>query len=204
MDLSGEPEAGITASRWMDERARKVFDLSSRCHDSCLLKLGEKQWIWFFNIHHLIADAWSVALICRHIGDYYDWLRAGKPLPDEPLPAFLDYRRHEQAWRKGDAFVRARSIGRRNLQSLQGSSRFTVARAREVIPPAAGLRYRWGGNDRDSSTNLPSSRAFVGLACTSADSTSRHRSFRLPAPDRRRTAVDDRDACTQSTLAGVS
>ena len=146
VDLSGEPEAGITASRWMDERARKVFDLSSRCHDSCLLKLGEKQWIWFFNVHHLIADAWAVALICRHIGDYYDWLRAGKPLPDEPLTAFLDYRRHEQAWRKGDAFVRAREhwqekstepsglvalYGRKGSRSHTASSRLTISLGRE-------------------------------------------------------------------------
>lgn len=51
--------------RWLNQRKRQVLDISKKPFDSVLLKLSAEQYIWYFNVHHSIADAAGITVCFR-------------------------------------------------------------------------------------------------------------------------------------------
>ncbi len=75
------------AQAWLEERARVDFDLARPLFESALLRTGAEEHIWYFNQHHLIADAWSMALLYRHVAEAYRSLSAGRQ-PEIVIPSY--------------------------------------------------------------------------------------------------------------------
>ncbi|MCG2590806.1 amino acid adenylation domain-containing protein [Rhodohalobacter sulfatireducens] len=57
-------------NNWLDQRVQQKFDLEKRCYDSVLLQ-GENKTIWFFNLHHIITDAWSFTIYFKDLKSFY-------------------------------------------------------------------------------------------------------------------------------------
>ena len=55
---------------WLENRVRQKFDLEKKCFDSVLLQRKNKS-IWFFNVHHIITDAWSFTLYFNDLKSFY-------------------------------------------------------------------------------------------------------------------------------------
>ena len=63
LDLRGEQAAKSAADDWMQRAAAEPFELDEPLCRSALIRVGENQYIWFINQHHLITDAWSCTLL---------------------------------------------------------------------------------------------------------------------------------------------
>ncbi|NNM01229.1 MAG: AMP-binding protein, partial [Gammaproteobacteria bacterium] len=91
LDFSSEPDPDAAAQAWADERCARAFDMERRLYDSALLKLSLRRCAWFFNQHHIVCDAWSVAILFEQLGDIYAALAAGDRPPPVALPAYESY-----------------------------------------------------------------------------------------------------------------
>jgi len=48
---------------WITERSQKKIDISTCVFDSVLIKISEEKYVWFLNMHHLVTDATSFAIL---------------------------------------------------------------------------------------------------------------------------------------------
>jgi amino acid adenylation domain-containing protein len=120
LDFTGDAAPEESASDWMRGRASEILDLSKCSHESALLKIASAHWVWFMNIHHLVADAWSMSLICAAVGRNYASERNQEAGSPRVLPAFLDYRRHESEWQSSKGYQDAASYWRDCLERPAG------------------------------------------------------------------------------------
>ncbi|MFK7888465.1 MAG: amino acid adenylation domain-containing protein [Gammaproteobacteria bacterium] len=107
VDLTTADAPEIALSNWQSARAQQQFDLSRCLFDSCLIKMGQSDHVWFFNQHHLTTDAWSTAVLYRQMSQLYTAEISGTQDDVASLPAFVDYIEKEQASRHSKSAVRA-------------------------------------------------------------------------------------------------
>lgn len=95
VDLSGlpEPEQWSKVEQLIDGEARTPFDLKrGPLFRASLLSLGEQDHVVLFNIHHIISDGGSMALLIREFTMLYSAFSTGKPSPLPDLPVqYADY-----------------------------------------------------------------------------------------------------------------
>ncbi|HKV08643.1 MAG TPA: amino acid adenylation domain-containing protein, partial [Thermoanaerobaculia bacterium] len=98
-DLSALPESARTAelSRLLNEEFLLPFDLVrgplSRVR---LVRLETDEHVLLLTLHHIISDAWSMAVITRELAA----LLAASPLPPLPIQ-YADYARRQREWMAG-------------------------------------------------------------------------------------------------------
>ncbi|MGH3921686.1 MAG: condensation domain-containing protein, partial [Pseudonocardiaceae bacterium] len=115
VDLSAAPDRMAALRHWAAERSRAELDLQHRPFDSALLKLGPEHCVWYLNVHHLVSDAWSTALLMRDVSEYYRLSREGRLDQAPPLPAFQDYVTYERKLRASERYRRAERYWRDKL-----------------------------------------------------------------------------------------
>lgn len=91
IDLSTEANPQAAADNWQQQRVQRPFQLDRCLYDSALLKLGDYQFVWFLNQHHLITDASSFFLIVETTLAHYEDLRHGEQLTQDEKPTFARY-----------------------------------------------------------------------------------------------------------------
>jgi amino acid adenylation domain-containing protein/non-ribosomal peptide synthase protein (TIGR01720 family) len=89
--------------RIASEQALEPFDLSEwPLLRSCLLRLGEAEYIHLLTIHHIVCDNWSMNILLWELSTLYQARCAGRP---SPLPApqiqCADYAVWERKWLQG-------------------------------------------------------------------------------------------------------
>ncbi len=150
IDLSHLPGAErlAQARALLAQRLAEPFDLAKApLHRPTLLRLGEREHVLFWLIHHAITDNWSTALLVREGLALYGALAAGRSPSLAPIDiAYADY----AAWQRGPAAVAARQphldYWVRRLQGLPvlelpsdfprpARASFRGARASAAIPP---------------------------------------------------------------------
>ncbi|HEX8091098.1 MAG TPA: amino acid adenylation domain-containing protein, partial [Blastocatellia bacterium] len=109
-DFSGCPEPYQQARRWIDERSGSDLDFSERLFDCALLKIAPARFLCYMDIHHVIADVWSAALIVRAISHYYGLLNGSAVENVRQAPRYQDYvdydrwHRRSEKYRKAEAY----------------------------------------------------------------------------------------------------
>jgi len=95
-----ESEAQLLAR----ELVRRPFDLAAgpllRAH---LLRLHDEEWILVLNLHHIIADGWSMGILIGEFAALYEAAGSGKSagLPELPIQ-YVDFAHWEREWLQGD------------------------------------------------------------------------------------------------------
>ena len=84
----------------MENDSQTPFDLSKRCFRSALIRLGSQDFLWYLNLHHIIADVWSVSVLYRRLSDLYELELSGTPDEFVAYPQFAAYRPLEQKARE--------------------------------------------------------------------------------------------------------
>lgn len=111
-DLSGAENPEQRLACWLDEHRGRHLDPFGCQFESALLKLGEEQFVWFFNQHHLFTDAWSVSLLFDRLAQLYQRQCGGGNSEIAPLPGAAEmaaagqqqdalYQRSLTYWRDG-------------------------------------------------------------------------------------------------------
>ncbi|MCP5048892.1 MAG: amino acid adenylation domain-containing protein, partial [bacterium] len=126
VDLSQYPETEqhqrVTES--IARHAQTPFDLSTGpLLSALLLKLGEQDHVFLFNMHHIISDGWSTGVLIRELSHLYNayaqewaaptankWVaptaHKGEPgLPELPIQ-YTDYAAWQRGWLEGEVLDR--------------------------------------------------------------------------------------------------
>jgi len=88
VDLSKAPGSLV---EWVNNRIRHPLMLEKRLFDSALIRQSSSRFVWYLNIHHLIADGWSYELIYRVMAKFYMYACHGTIPCDSPGKSFITY-----------------------------------------------------------------------------------------------------------------
>jgi len=109
VDLSGLPdgERQQRADELTATDARAPFDLAAGpLLRTSLLKLGEREYRWLVNVHHIVADGWSTGILVDEVGRLYTAYAAGRPSPLPELAVqYPDYARRQRDRDAGDSLA---------------------------------------------------------------------------------------------------
>jgi amino acid adenylation domain-containing protein len=96
------------ARRLAAEHAQDAFNLrSGSLLRAMLLRLDERAHLLLINMHHIIADGWSVRVLLKELGNRYAAHLAGHPSPLPELPVqYADYALWQREWLTGDILAR--------------------------------------------------------------------------------------------------
>ena len=118
-DFSSLPNPEATAKSWMQTRSEIPFHWQKCLFTAALIKLSVNEFVWYFNIHHLICDGWSFELIYRQMADLYQ-RSLQKQLPESvTLFPYADYVAYERVYRESQRHQRSEAYWK-NLLSESG------------------------------------------------------------------------------------
>src|SRR5688572_25488697 len=96
LDFSKEKDSNEHLQTWLNERMKKIFELSKPLFDSVLIKMPENKFTWYFNQHHIISDASGVALQYKAFTKIYRRVAEGASTTDIKVPLFQNYVEYEK------------------------------------------------------------------------------------------------------------
>ena len=119
VDLAAVPEPSRTvlSSALIGRLATLPFDLAAGpLLRSVLLRLAADEHVALFAIHHIVSDAWSLAVLVDEIGALYPELLAGRTSPLAELPVqYVDVAAWQRRWLEGEVLARQLSYWRERL-----------------------------------------------------------------------------------------
>jgi thioesterase domain-containing protein/acyl carrier protein len=123
VDLRQVPEAQREqeSDRITIEDARKCFDLTVapliRVKLQCL---QEEEHIVAVVVHHSIADGWSIGIMAKELGDFYEATVKGRPPALAELPIqYADFAVWQQEWLKTDVLTPQIAYWKKKLGGLK-------------------------------------------------------------------------------------
>jgi amino acid adenylation domain-containing protein len=118
-DLTTDENPSATARAYVEAEAIRPFDLSEGpLFRAALLRLGADELVFFFNIHHIISDGWSMKVLTNELLGFYQQFHLGQQPAAAPLRIqykdFAAWQRNELA---GTGLQKHRAYW---LEQLQG------------------------------------------------------------------------------------
>ena len=84
---------------------RTTFKLeNSELFNFYIFKFSNGKGAFMLNIHHLISDAWTLALICNDIIKTYSNLKQNQKIETKAIYSYIDYIKSEQEYQKSEKF----------------------------------------------------------------------------------------------------
>ena len=112
----GESEANT----WINQRSRHIFDLAQPLFDSALIILPANRFIWYLNIHHLVTDATSSALLQKNMAYLYHKGNANTIQEIKEIPPFANYVLFESGERKKAGSEQIAEYWKKRIEGLKG------------------------------------------------------------------------------------
>lgn len=108
----------LEAGRHVDAEVRKPFDLSrSPLARVLLVRIADDDHIFVMNLHHTIADGWSLGVLSLELESLYAAFTVGAKSPLTELPVqYADYTLWEQEWLQGDVLKAQLDYWREQLE----------------------------------------------------------------------------------------
>ncbi|HEV2864151.1 MAG TPA: SDR family NAD(P)-dependent oxidoreductase [Pyrinomonadaceae bacterium] len=121
-DLRDLPESEREA-----EMQQMVTDISRQPFDllgvppmrAALIRLGDEDYVLQLVLHHIVSDAWSIAVLIREVSVLYEAFREGRPSPLAELPIqYADYAAWQRRWLQGEVLERLLGYWKQRLAGL--------------------------------------------------------------------------------------
>jgi FkbH-like protein len=102
------------------EEARTPFDLSQApLLRAALLRLNSNEHVLLLTLHHIVSDAWSIAVLIQEFVELYAAFSAGNLNPLKPLPIqYADYALWQRNRMQGETLARLLSYWKKNLAGM--------------------------------------------------------------------------------------
>ncbi|HSF39893.1 MAG TPA: amino acid adenylation domain-containing protein, partial [Thermoanaerobaculia bacterium] len=142
IDLSALPAPAREeeARRLTVSEARRPFDLSrGPLARTALLRLGESEHRLVLNLHHTVADGWSIGVFARELAALYEAFSRGLPSPLPELPVqYADYAAWQRSRLDGDTLTAELSWWRETLAGAPAALDLTTDRPRPAVQSFRG------------------------------------------------------------------
>ncbi|EPX57243.1 Long-chain-fatty-acid--CoA ligase [Cystobacter fuscus DSM 2262] len=124
------------------EEASRPFDLMrGPLVRARLLRLGEREHVLLYTLHHIISDGWSVGVLVREMAALYQEQRTGHPAQLAPLPVqYADYALWQQSQLSGQALEEALAHWTKRLAGAPRVLELPTDRKRPAVQTHRGAR----------------------------------------------------------------
>ncbi|WP_410503401.1 amino acid adenylation domain-containing protein [Gillisia sp. Hel_I_29] len=96
LDLQGEADIESSVLRYLDNDRMVEFDLAKGpLLRAILLQVSEDRYVFYYNMHHIISDGWSMDVLSRDVFKYYEFYKSGGELD---LPALRIQYKDYASW----------------------------------------------------------------------------------------------------------
>ncbi|HEY0512066.1 MAG TPA: amino acid adenylation domain-containing protein [Thermoanaerobaculia bacterium] len=118
--VSDPADAWSEALRLAAADAREPFDLTlGPLMRAKLFRAGEREYLLYYNVHHIAYDGWSMGVFARELAAIYDAFAAGLPVTLPELPVqYLDFALWQRRWLSGEILEAQLAYWRRRLASV--------------------------------------------------------------------------------------
>jgi amino acid adenylation domain-containing protein len=142
VDLAGRADADGEVRRLALADARRTFDLANGpLLRATLLRLGPERHVLLLSLHHLVGDAWSLAVLFQEFAAFYAAALEGRPgsLPELPLQ-YPDFALWQRDWLQGEVLERHLAAWRARLVDSPAVLNLPTDRPRPAHRSDAGRR----------------------------------------------------------------
>jgi amino acid adenylation domain-containing protein len=144
VDLAGLPSdaAHRETRRLAAAEAMRPFDLArGPLMRALLVRAAAEEHGLLFNLHHVIADGWSLGILVREVSELYSALAEGREphLPALPVQ-YADYSVWQRRWLAGGAMERQVAFWRGQLAGAPPLLELPTDRPRPAVATEAGAR----------------------------------------------------------------
>jgi amino acid adenylation domain-containing protein/non-ribosomal peptide synthase protein (TIGR01720 family) len=108
------------AQRLVAAESVRPFDLAAApLLRATLVRLGRREHLLIFVLHHIVGDGWSVGVIRRELAALYRRLAVGGDVELPPLPVrYADFAHWQREWLRGEVLDRQLEHWRRRLEGV--------------------------------------------------------------------------------------
>jgi len=130
--------------RLSDEESKRPFDLAAGpLLRLSLLRLNEDEHALFLSMHHIISDAWSIAVFTRELAAFYEAAVTGRACEMPPLPVqYADFAHWQREWLQGDNLERELAFWKKQLEGAPPVLELPTDRPRPEVQSFRGARLR--------------------------------------------------------------
>jgi len=147
VDLAGLPAARREpeAQRLLDREIARPFDLAhGPLARALLVRLEREDHLALFNLHHIVADGWSLGVLVQELGALYRAFAAGEPSPLPPLPVqYADYAVWQRQWLDGERLEEQTAYWRQRLAGAPAVLDLPFDRPRPAVQRFQGAKLPW-------------------------------------------------------------
>jgi enterobactin synthetase component F len=105
VDLRSERDPDRALRSLVEARAARALPMDRRLFDFALYRLPEGTSAWYFNLHHIVGDGWTLTLVYKRLADIYSNLEAERPPSPSPLVPFAPYVDVERSYTESPEFA---------------------------------------------------------------------------------------------------
>lgn len=110
-DFSSSKNPELEFNKWALAVMKKPFVLmENNLYYFAMFKINESCTGFLGKFHHIIADGWSINILCAQVYEIYQKLSNGEEVGDETGYSYLEYIKHEQAYLNSERLVKNRSF----------------------------------------------------------------------------------------------
>jgi amino acid adenylation domain-containing protein len=135
VDLTGASDSD-PAGAWAQHRCAVPLDIERRTYDSALLRLPGGRYAWYLNQHHVVTDAWAMAILFERMEQLYVAARTHAAPEGQRLHGYRAFVDHERELREvrssdrppasGSSIVPPAMYGTQGDPTSTGNQRITV------------------------------------------------------------------------------
>ncbi len=111
IDLKDEPKLKESLDQQLAQLSVQAFDLSSGpLLNAAIFRVAHGEHVFFFNMHHIISDGWSIEVLIKEVFQAYNALTQGAELEYEALPIqYKDYASWQRKQQEGNGLESSKS-----------------------------------------------------------------------------------------------
>ncbi|WP_028695076.1 non-ribosomal peptide synthetase [Pseudomonas cremoricolorata] len=138
-DLSRAEQESAVAEAVLDNASTPISLLLAPLLRGRVLRLGAREHVVLYAMHHIISDGWSMSLLVNELVELYGQLRDGQPARLEPLPVqYSDYARWQLAMQQQGVLAAQGDYWRQALAGNSGSLSLPSDQPRSTRASGAG------------------------------------------------------------------
>lgn len=106
-DFSHCDKPEIEYKKWSQSIFKKTFKLeNSQLYYFAIYKIRDREWGVLLNIHHIISDGWSIALIEKQLCEIYNKLVENRTIYNDENCSYIDFIEEEREYLNSDRFIK--------------------------------------------------------------------------------------------------
>ncbi|HEX8531156.1 MAG TPA: condensation domain-containing protein, partial [Cytophagales bacterium] len=143
-DLRNAPDPQAVVSRLVREDAGRPFDLrQGPLFRVMLFRLPEEKYAFYYNMHHIISDGWSINVLTRELAAGYEAGRLGVPATLPPLAIqYKDYAAWQREQLQSGPYRQHRQYWQQQLAGELPVLELPTAKARPAVQTHEGYALR--------------------------------------------------------------